>query len=397
MLPQLQLILSYVSEPDCVKKIDQAHLVEVCLSSSYFSPPVWKRTVVATAEKVVGRLDDRQLSARVLVRKRALSFHHQRTRLEDTINHDLGRSDKRSNAYFGELVLLTAQELVNRDDLLGARDQVRQYKPLDPAIVSTLEQIQIYEALFLTAKTFRFGGDFQRAEQCFQELLMADASRSGMLRRVTSQISAVRCELGQFESALNLVSSELADSERYQSLDSGNVKRLRLAFAEAHLMKVLYSVMNAAVPLSSVNATGDSWKRAKQTYDRLLDQYGNVSELGTVGKIRLVSISVGLAIMAHLQGPLEAAVACWETVLHAVRECGWSLGYVELIVAYSTSELKFRLGQSNDAHRHKEAAGGLYVKTGRQHYFVGLGTIWPNLLGDLFERHGEKRIIPRWQ
>ncbi|KAI9726529.1 MAG: hypothetical protein M1834_009016 [Cirrosporium novae-zelandiae] len=403
-LPQLEWVLSYLDELDVIKELPLAQAAEVYISSSYFSTADWKQKAIKTAEKIMKtQINDPDLCARVKLRKKALSriFLFEPRERVDQSECNLGRVDKRSNAYFGESVLFNVQELIDRNELRSARSEIERYKPLDAANISTLEQIQIYEALFMLGKIDRFGGQFRLAEQQFQELLTADPSRSGMLCRVVSHLSAVQCELCKATSAVKLVLSELENLKCYQSLENGNGKRLRLALADAYLMQALWTVVHAGVALiisghiSLPKDTRDSLASAKVIYERLRETYQKIHKLGKVGKMNLFWVSAGLAIIAHVEGRLEAALALWENASDAAEDCNWAPGYVEMIIAYSKSELSYRLGRFTDAYNLEQNARDLYKKTGRRYYFIGLGSVWPDLIGNLVEHGGGNRVIPR--
>jgi hypothetical protein len=79
-----------------------------------------------------------------------------------------------------------------------------------------------------------------------------------MLSIVTSHLIPVQCELGRVDGAMHLAKTELDDLERRNSLHHGIGRRLRLASADSHLMKALWTVNAALVTLGKISRPLDS-------------------------------------------------------------------------------------------------------------------------------------------
>ncbi|KAF2793921.1 hypothetical protein K505DRAFT_361546 [Melanomma pulvis-pyrius CBS 109.77] len=108
-------------------------------------------------------------------------------------------------------------------------------------------------------------------------------------------------------------------------MDSRNAKRLQLGLADAHLFK--------AVRLDSIYGLGsesreitESMKQARQILESLEEDFRNTDKLRKVGKINRFRILAALAILELLQGFPILALARWDQVQAASRDCGWSEG-----------------------------------------------------------------------
>ncbi len=130
ILSLLKNVLSYLKKIVVEKTLSAAHVIEVCLSASYYSTLDWKNNVVATAESIGTRFSvSAQLRERVKLRKNILSrissckWRSKVRRLKVT------RVDQRSNDYYEEFVLFNADVLFERQQLQAAFDELDEYTP----------------------------------------------------------------------------------------------------------------------------------------------------------------------------------------------------------------------------------------------------------------------------
>ncbi|KAI1641505.1 hypothetical protein F4809DRAFT_586974 [Biscogniauxia mediterranea] len=65
-----------------------------------------------------------------------------------------------------------------------------------------------------------------------------------------------------------------------------------------------------------------------------------------------------------------------------------------MIISYSTSELEARRGATAQSDILRGYAGTLFARTGRQHHFLGLGSLWPDIVGGWLTGLGKEPAIP---
>ena len=410
-LPQLKHVLTYFDAPDFINAFsvqELTHFVEICLSSSQLPGRSWKQKALATAEKILTvKLDDQQLSARLGLRKRVLLhiFSDKFWRGNDLANVHVKLYsrpiDVRSSAYTGEVILFEAQAMIDRNALCSAWRQLEVFKPLNSDSPSTQEQCMMSLIMLKKAKILRFSGEFLRARHFLLQILDSKSPGSGISSRVMSQLVAIYCELGDIQTAMHLASSELKDQN---CIHQYQVRRLKLSLAETHLAAGLWTIANAREALVRTKSSPIGYfnipeiarvslMAAKNVFKELHNTY-QTEDQSKVARMDCVRFLAGLAIITQLEGQLEAAYSYWKLALDTVEKCSSGPGFIEMIVAYSMSEVTRRRGES-DSFGLAEQAESLFRKTGRQFYFTILGTVWPDLVGDLIECNGGRRMIPR--
>lgn len=185
-------------------------------------------------------------------------------------------------------------------------------------------------------------------------------------------------------SAIRLLIEELQFLETPDSqLQSRNAKRLQLALVDAHLMK--------AVKLQSISLESESMSRAMQLLESLEEDFKETAKLRKIGRMNYVRIRVSIAIIEHLRGSLGCALERWNEAQEASRK-DWPEGYTDVVINYSKSELRYRLGHSDHGRELEQAAIDLYQMTGRQYHFTFLGSIWLDYIGGLIGLHGGRQL-----
>ena len=308
--------------------------------------------------------------------------------------------DVRSNAQIGEEILVQAQAMIDGNALTSAWRQLEQFKPLDSLNPSTQEQCVMSLILFKKAKVRRFSGDFLGAKEDLVKILDTKSKGSGISSRVMSQLAAIYCELGDIQTAMKVASFELKDPK---FIHEYQVRRLKLSLADTHLATGLWTAVNTSKALVKTKCSG-IWhfnfpenvtvclKKAKNIYEEHLETC-QIEIQSKVAKMEYLRTLAGLAIISQLEGQLEAASSYWKSASDTAEKCSSKPGFIEMIIAYSMIEIRLRLGDSNSVGLAQEAQS-LFRITGRQFYFTMLGTVWPNLVGDLIECNGGCRIIP---
>jgi len=388
MIPQLQHVLPYLDEDSVYGRLKHSEidqLADVCLSASYFLDLGWKEKVLNTAERLL-RSRDRN-PAMVELRRIALERLYRTPSPEQQVHQlrELSSQfrpiDERSNAHFGEMVLLLAHLLVDLTEHQLAVSVLETFKPRDPHRASRLEQVIVNDVLSIRGQILRFTGDFVKARLCFFQLLR----RTPTPPKLTTQLSAVSCELGDFDYAIGILTDEIKGlQDAGDRMDSLNAKRLRLALADAYLMK--------AIKLEpSQGLDGELVERASGLFGSLAEHFKETDELWKVGKINRFRVLTALAIIEHLQGNPRRALERWDAAQAASRKC-WSPGHTDMVIMYSKCELMYRLGEHRGAYSLESEAVRLYQRVGRRYHFTGLGSIWQDHIGNAMKLRGREAL-----
>lgn len=395
LLPLLEQVLPFLEDIHIEEAIS-ARVIEVCLAASHYSTLEWKRRVMAIAENISERFSmDAPILLRVQLRKRILSrLSSCQWGLEMKLL-DFPRVDQRSNGYYGEFLLFNADVLFGRQKLEAALKELDTYKSWRPEAVSTLEKIMFYEIDFLRGKIYHFSGRFKDARIVFERIMRAGQPEASLTSKMMAHVTAVYCELGEPRLGISYASQELNDFMVYQSRSSGRGKRLTLALANANLMQGLWAVFTEPTASCSISLREDiqHWlEEAQKLFQMLADIYDRTNTLGRAGKTNQLSVLLGLAAIEHIKGDLRRAASCYDTTLKAARDCNWDAGYIEAIIYWSKSVIMYRLGELDQARRLEERARGLYQC--RSYFFVGFGTLWPEIIGMWVAQQGRERVIP---
>ncbi|KAI9736732.1 MAG: hypothetical protein M1834_000936 [Cirrosporium novae-zelandiae] len=409
-LPQVQQVISYFSIPGFIELFSIPELtqgVECCLSSSAFLKQDWKYRSLTTAQNILTRLENGQLSARLWLRTRALShLFPDGPWKADTTQQIYIPVDPRSNAYSGEVMLSNAQEMIERNELQKATLELERFKPWNTA-ASTKEIRVMHQITFLKGKICRFGGDFIGAKEHLTDLFEHITLHSEIQSKATSHLIAVFCELGNMLKAMEFLRSEWEGME-YHTWYQGKRSRQKLISAETYLMQGVWIIKDSkgvlleapcgfSSPLSGINhpdGARDSLKTAKKTYEELREMYIGIptAELGKVRRLNYFRISAGLAMILHLQGQLEAAFDKWEFAL-TLAQFYWGQDFAMMISLYSMSDITLKLGRVKESQEYMKRAEEIFRSSGRQNYLLALGSIWFDEIGVSIQCSGGQKII----
>ncbi|KAL8788261.1 MAG: hypothetical protein Q9213_001781 [Squamulea squamosa] len=397
ILPLLNHVLPYLEEIDFEKALPAAHVIEVCLSASYYSTLDWKNNIVATAESIGTRFPvGAQLRERVELRKKILSRISSCKWGSEAQRLEFPRIDQRSNGYYGDLVLFNADVLLGRQQFQAALDELDRYTPWHPGNISTLEQIQMCEMSFLRGKIHRFSGNFKKARGCLEQVLRAGRPEASMMCKAMAHLTTVCCELGETRSGIVIALGQLDDLTAYQSRESGSAKRLRLALAYAYLMQGMWAIFTQSPASGYISLEKDiqeGFNKAHELFRELAQCYENASNLTRAGKTNRFSTLLGLALIAHIKGDFHGARYRYEMALDAVSHCNWDAGYIEAIIYWSKSVVMYSLGELEEARKLSGLAGSLYQN--RSFFFPGFGTLWPEIIETWVAQQGRERMIPK--
>lgn len=249
---------------------------------------------------------------------------------------------------------------------------------------------------FLRGKIHHFSGHFKEARRFLVPILHAKPPEVSMMCKSMAYLSAVCCELGETGLGIRYASTQLTDITTYQSRESGNAKRLRLALAYAYLMQGMWVIFTQRAVSGYASLRKDiqqGFDTAQELFQALAQSYENASALSRAGKTNRFSTLLGLAVIAHIKDDLHEAAHRYDIALDAASQCNWGAGYIEAIIYWSKSVITHNLGELEEARKLNGLAGSLYQC--RNYFFAGFGTLWPEIIGTWVAQQGRGRIIPQ--
>lgn len=274
--------------------------------------------------------------------------------------------DARSIAFSVDLVLWKIRNHTRRQDLDSAFKELSSLATSNFA--STLGKAQTTKLELAHGVMLRFQGRFPEA---YELLIRLPATNS----KVLSHLSAVMCEMGQYDRAITKLEGWLQVSIHPHSRAS---RRIKLGLANAWLVKSLIS------SLSSQQQDGHAmYFTGFETADRL---YGDIQGCKELDWLEILSISVGCAIVKHIRLQVEPAIDAWRHVRLVSRKYALPVGYTDMVSAYALSDLEFRRGGITESDIYARQAKEIF--SGRQYHFTGLGTIWLDMLMQWFSANG---------
>ena len=395
-LPHLQHVLTYFIPGflEHLSPFERLQAVGGCLSSSKFKGLDWKQSMLRTAEEIMeGSPYDPLLLAKVRLRRRKLSRLFP-GRVEDchTAAPDLHPLDESSNAHLGNVMLFEAQLRIDRNELFHALDILNGFRALNRTKPSTEERGVLQQITLCRVRIRRYSGDYRESERLLMELYTTTPLSRSTLPGIISQLTSVRCELGETRAAMSLLQTQDFVSPTWLEIQ-GQARLLSLASAETHFMIGLRMLKKNE---KAFDAAQSSLYTAKDIYRKLETVFREIPTPSIVTVFRHFSVSAGLAMIAHLEGRfgtamLEDAHSHWQSVsdiAERLRElCGWEPGFVQMVIVYSMSDITWRLGMPTTTASLIEKASELYPQAGRQSYWFAW-TLWFDLVADGLESNG---------
>ena len=375
LLPQLAHVYSHLDEPYvlsfCSQESQVLPVIEVCLSASHFGGPAWKNKCIFRASQVLLHSDlchsqlALMLGARIRTRQAAIFYLYKDGPYQDV---DWPRLDHRSNAFSADAVLLKAESCMRLNALLSASEALSSFNPAVHGNVSTLEKLQLEQIILGRASVAMLEGNFSSAYSILSQLPHTE-------ERVALRLARVLCELGQSTEAEDVL--RLSRPLEHQSMP------LETTVANVRLYHCMDALRRSVYDRHLGQATRDM-------YQDLLKR----PDLVTIpGQYDYFTILFGLAILDRLDGRLDSARERWDETLVVCKSYPIG-GYADMIVVYSIAELEMKRGNMLDSEYFTAKAKALFTSTGRQHHFLGLGSIWPDILGQWYESQGYQRIVP---
>ncbi|GIZ43082.1 hypothetical protein CKM354_000632300 [Cercospora kikuchii] len=391
MLPQLRHVLQLLTEINVSDALPPAHIAQVCLSASNYRTFADKANLVAMAESLAERytLSDLVIK-RIALRRLVLSrISSSEWSLEDR-RLEFPRSDQRSNGYYGEYLLYYSESLFRSRGPDAALLELDTYEPWIPGQPSTLETARLYEVGVLRGKILHFSGRFREAKETLEKVISSKHQDTTSASKATAHLAAVCCELGEADLGIRYASAHLRDVLEIQSAESGSARRLKLALAYAFLLKIMWSVLAGTVCNFRPTPSPQDLERAQQLF-RDLDEPRSTSQTWPT-RVHRVSVLLGLAVIAHIGHSWQDALLLYDVAFQCARECGWKAGYIESVIYLSRSVVLHELGETVQADDCATMAKMLY--SSHLDFFVGFGTLWPEILKTWFNAQRREAVIP---
>ena len=376
LLPLVAHAHLHLSEPYvtsfCTQEPQMTQFIEVSLSSSHFRDHAWKTRCLLFAEQVLAASADRQspdtlvLQARVQIRRAAVAGTYENGSLGEDIR--CPRFDHRSNAYAASTAMLQAEAYIRLNTFQAASEVLSSFDPLLFGGVSSLEQLQAHRVGLCRGKILLLEGQFDAA----YELL---AGLPSTQEDVAVYLAEALCELGRADEAEDLL-TPLTQVAAHPS------EALRSALARVRLFRCLVA-----------HQEGYTWSYTQETRSMYRDLV-TVHNLSTYsGRHHHFVCLSGLAILDHLDGLVDSAMARWDEASTLCKRYALR-GFAEMIVAYSMGELELRRGNRLEADYLRAKAGLLFTSTGRRYHYLGLGSVWLDIVGSWYESRGCHRVTP---
>lgn len=370
-LPCLDRVLSFVVKPQVTHYFAQApsQLVEACLASSYFGDWPWKEKVMSAITNVLQATardleEHALLDARFKLRKAQIDRLYNREIPELDCNIPLV-DDRRWNSLLTEIAIWKSHKLIDSNNLTGALETLP--TPVVADGLSELGRITAYRVALVRGCIYRFSGQFREAYSMLSHLPTST--------KVTSHLSAILCELGEYDRAVEKLERQIELTPRPNAR-----VRLRACLADAYSCKCMH-----AAKFDRHDAT--SLTRARAIYDELRIE---IRATTRIEMLQAFAMRAGLAILDQLEGK-AAAKEMWEEALHISRTF-LKPGYTDVIIYYSMSIITGKQGDMDECPFFGQKAKALLRNTGRQHHFTALGSFWPDLLGNTAESLDLPRI-----
>ncbi|KAI0550173.1 hypothetical protein F4679DRAFT_544212 [Xylaria curta] len=360
LLPVLQHVLS-----DPFEGIDRLQIsflsqaIEACLSSLDFGELSWKLKAIVYTEHLLSLFAGREpkeleiLRARVAVNKlRVRQVYEWGAVTEQELQITFPRDNHRSSAFSAELTLLKAQVQIDVNNLDRALQEISSFDVTFDGLTSPLGTIMKDRVTLVRGSIFRFGGHFSDAAALLGGL---SPTEDGIVH-----LSAILCEQGEHDRAIKWLDGKL------QLAADPKPDTLRLAWAHAHLSRCLQAVKGGRKDELSV-------KIATETYLCL-------STRKVHSKFDTFSILVGQAVLLHIEEKIQLARNAWFDALGALQSQGLPPGFFDALLLFSLSDLALREHGSENSRLYKKEAGIMLTKYSSNYRFLGLGSLWPNIL-----------------
>lgn len=356
--------------------------IDACLSASNFGDKRWKTVTVEYAEHMASFLDCPEIKGRVCLRKTALTRLYASEAVSNLSTVQIPRTNHRSNADFGRLLLLQARlQIERREPTESIHETLREFHAFSP--MSDLEKSVQLDINFLKAKIHRYGGEFELAKNILEGFMQQQAVRYRANNIIMIHYYETLCETGNPSHAMKGLEYEYEELLKKENGQSGGGRRLRLALGGAYLMKALWDRRDYLHLLDKA--------------ERLFHSIQWVAEPTKVTKHNFYVFKASLGMIHLLRSEWEKSMKYWDEALVAARDCFPQTGHAEMVLAYAQYEVLHRLGQDAQA-RIKWAEVQMISRTcDREYYFLGQGTAWLDKISELAMDGGRPALQKRAQ
>lgn len=355
----------------CGRESQVGQVTEVFLSASHFGDHAWKTKCISLANQTLGNTIGKNssetliLDARVRTRQALISYTYETEAYEEIAWPAI---DHLSNAFSADVTLLKAENYIKFHAFSSAYEALKLFNPSLYGSNSTFELLQTEEINLCRARIALLEGKFAVANSILSQLPRTK-------EQVVLYLSVALCELGRGNEAEDLLGLLLPTASQ-----SG---QLQLAAANVRLFRCMHARKHNIY----------DWNYGQATRTMYLSLYQQHDLTTLVGKRNHFMNLSGLAILDQLDGRLDSAMARWEETLAFCKKY-LVRGFTDMIVAYSIGELEIIRGNILESEYFTAKAKSLFRSTGRQYYFLGLGSIWPDILGQSYEARGYQRVVP---
>lgn len=351
------------------------------LSMSKFGDSDWKLLCLTTATQVIGHQSTspemRKLNYAVQLRRYTVDRLYSKLSLEElgpppTFAEESDWQDALETLIIGdEYALVYAQYLIDCNDLDEADVVLQRFIRVLSHSNSQYGMCVKSRALWLCANVYRYKGMYADARKyCLRpEMELKDTT---ILRKNSKQLAEIYLEELNFEKAREAVCWGFVNNVNERGRRTHN-----LLLAQLSMMKALQQYRKTRD--LTVDASGYATEAIKGFASVLNDHHGSGN--GLSDNLVYLNAALGRAMIAHLTATNEEARSSWCLVRDVISDCRlWSLSHLTNIVSLSEAELETR-PQKERSERLKLLQ--LVDKAVRVRQFIAMGSLWPDILGDL--------------
>ncbi|KAF7185673.1 hypothetical protein HII31_13014 [Pseudocercospora fuligena] len=348
-------------------------LITMLLAASKFSTLDFKQEMITRCKSLITNETEQYLKTELVCRESLVLRLCSDTERSSAVILDhmkslctsaAQRTDERSRAQQGALVITIANNLLLEDKPAGAITELVAWKPLNERNVSPYEQDIEHQKSTLLVRALRYEERFQDAIEYCESILPSTGHpkeptqiRPGWQLQLFIQLSDLYCEVGTPSCALKLLQSEIKYVEALNQHQTPRGTDLLLCHAEALLRQGSYEAAQFAF-LAILETL------QKTPISDMLSQSKNFRALAALARI------------SHLKQDWSDAMARWSVALEFLRKYKWRNTFFEGVVLLSLAQALHHLGEADQALQSISQAN-ICLKTKKPKLFIlALATYW---------------------
>ncbi|KAI0397930.1 hypothetical protein F5Y17DRAFT_255035 [Xylariaceae sp. FL0594] len=358
LLPYLETVLSgpgeFLSDVDAIS-LQQA--AEACLSSLQVGDASWNERALMYLGRLIPRLRGLSKHERSLFRARYFRAQASITpwfKPSKLSTRGIRSTVLEDHRFKGEYEILIAQLQLQR---VGAKPALHTLASIEGS-TSTLGKEMTQRVKLLRAGILRGDGRFQEAYELLNEIGSATPAVPAM-----TETAFVLCELGRIDEACKHVAIRLRSAKDAVEREGYD---LELVWAQVSLYRYMLDFLHGR-PTPSLEVVMQAYKRCGLTQSRR-------------NEVEEICLLVGQAIAEHIQGDLDEAKAAWMRVSDTVGRSIRPWTYVEMVVAYSLSDIAFNQFNSVRARDYRQQWGNMLVECDPDRTILGLASVLVKIL-----------------